>query len=756
MEIKNNEINSREFETTSFKEYLNIIRQNLTPILLISITGLLVSILYAYNAKDIFKSTTSLKISKPQGSILNSPLIPEFQDFGSDRFIANELEVLKSYTIKEKVANALIESFNVIGERDSFYLLLDFDKKVGDNKSIKIKSVSDLITTLESKVSIEQKRGLDIVEISVESPSAYEAALIANLYAESYKSFNLQINRAQLTTIKDFLFQQRNEKMNELARAEEILKSYQEQKGIVELPEQARALIQQLTDFQSQLNAKKIDLLIAEKNLKELKSQLEKQDPKIKDYLESFATEPYLKQLQENIAQLESQRDLAIANNQQSRNNVVVIEFEKRIKDLKEKLNQKINTYKAGIFASSPEEIKELSRRVLEAELTYQGLVAGVKELDQVVKSYEKNFNELPKRTIDLAKLERDRAAYEKLFQLVEEKYQEALINEQSAPGNVLIIDAARRATKPSKPNRNLIVLVGLVLGLGLGFGFAFMKNYFDNTVKTPEDIQRKNVNVLAWIPLIEGIDLKGNEFEFIVAKRPDSIPSEAFRALRTRIQFSRVEKDSIKTILITSSTPKEGKTTISVNLAGSFANAGKKTLILDCDLRKPRMHNVFKVKRYPGITDYFFGQESYENILRKSDVDNLYYITAGTIPPNPSELLSSHHMTDFLEKVKEEFDIIIIDSPPVIAVTDSEILSRLVDVSLLVVSANQTEKELMIKSTELLSHDHGSFVGVILNNFSYKAGYGSYYKYYYYYSRPTATGRTEKQLPTGNQENQV
>ncbi len=752
MEINNNNTNAREFETTSFKEYLNIIRQNLTPILLISVTGLLVSFLYAYNAKDIFKSVTTLKISKPQGSILNSPIIPEFQDFGSDRFIANELEVLKSYTIKEKVANALIENFNIVGERDSFFLLLDFDAKVGENKSTKIKSVADIVTTLESKVGIEQKRGLDIVEITVESPSAFEAALIANLYAEAYKLFNLQINRAQLTIIKEFLFQQRNEKLAELNRAEEILRNYQEQKGIVELPEQARALIQQLTDFESKLNATKIDLMIAEKNLKELKSEMEKQDPRINDYLESFAAEPYLKQLQENIAQLESQRDLAIANNQQSKNNSIVADFEKRIKELKEKLNQKINTYKAGIFASSPEEIKELSRKVLEAELTYQGLKSSVKEFESIVKNYEKNFNELPSRTIDLAKLERDRAAYEKLFQLVEEKYQEALINEQSAPGNVLIVDPARRAFKPSKPNRSLIVLVGLILGVGLGFGFAFMKNYFDNTVKTPEDIQRKNINVLAWIPLIEGIDLKGNEFEFIVAKRPDSIPSEAFRALRTRIQFSRVERDSIKTILITSSTPKEGKTTISVNLAGSFANAGKKTLLLDCDLRKPRMHNVFKVKRFPGITDYFFGQVGYDEIVRKSEVDNLYYITSGTIPPNPSELLSSHHMTDFLNKVKSEYDIIIIDSPPVIAVTDSEILSRLVDVSLMVVSANQTERDLMMKSTELLSHDHGSFVGVILNNFSYKAGYGSYYKYYYYYSRPSATGRSEKQLPSGNE----
>ncbi|MFH0735391.1 MAG: polysaccharide biosynthesis tyrosine autokinase [bacterium] len=750
--MDSNNINSRDFETNSLKDYINIIRLNLLPILLIAITGLVVSIVYAVNARDIYKSTTILKLAKPQGSILDSPLIPEFQDFGSDRFIANEIEVLKSYTIKEKVANALIEKFNTIGERDSFYLILDQSFKVAENKSIKIKSIEQIISFLELKVAIEQKRGLDIVEITVESPSPFEASLIANLYADAYKQLNLQINRAQLTSVKEFLSSQRNEKLNELSNAEEILKKFQEEKGIVELPAQASALIQQLTDFESKQNAAKIELIISERNLKSLKSEMEKQDPRLNDYLESFAAEPYLKNLQESIATLEAQRDLALANNQLSKNSAITVsDFDKRIKELKEKLNQKISVYKAGLFASSPVEIKELSKQILEEELKYQGLVSMVKQLDIIVKGYEKNFNELPKSTINYARLERERTAFEKLYQLVEEKYQEVLINEQSTPGNVLIIDVARRADEPSKPNRNLIVIVGLVLGIGLGLGFAFMKNYFDNTVKTPEDIQKKNINVLAWVPLIEGIDLKDNEFEFIVAKRPDSIPSEAFRALRTRIQFSKVEKDSIKTILITSSTPREGKTTISVNLSGSFANAGKRTLILDCDLRKPRMHNVFKVKRFPGMTDYFFGQATYEEILRKSEVTNLFYITAGTIPPNPSEILSSQLMLDFIEKIRKEFDIIVLDSPPVIAVTDSEILSRLVDVTLLVVSANQTEVELMTKATELLSHDHGSFVGVILNNFSYKSGYGSYYKYYYYYSRPAATNKPDKKLTSGN-----
>jgi capsular exopolysaccharide synthesis family protein len=254
---------------------------------------------------------------------------------------------------------------------------------------------------------------------------------------------------------------------------------------------------------------------------------------------------------------------------------------------------------------------------------------------------------------------------------------------------------------------------------------------------------------VLAWIPQIEGIGLNGNskEFEFIVAKKPDSIPAEAFRALRTRVQFSKFDKDAIRTLLVTSSAPQEGKTTVAVNLAGSFAQANKKTIIIDCDLRKPRIHSVFGANRYPGFTDYFFGQASYEEIIRPTEVNNLYYITAGTIPPNPSEILGSVQMEEFLVRLQEEYDFVVVDSPPVIAVTDSEILSRITDATMLVVSANTTEIDLMQKSVELLKHERNTFIGVLLNNFSYRSGYGSYYKYYYYYSRPANPNDSVRKL---------
>jgi capsular exopolysaccharide synthesis family protein len=735
--------NLREEETSSLKDYINLIRLHIIPILLISLTGLAVAIIYALNAIDYYKSTTAMKIHKPTGSILSSPLMPEFNDWGNDRFIANEIEILKSYRMREIVAKAFIDSFKTINEPDSFYIIYQSQFSLEDNSKQELKSVYQLISMLNG-VTIEQKRGLDIVEISIESPSPYEAALLANTYANNYEMLNLKYERQQLITVKAFLETQRNEKLNDLVQSEEDLKAFQEKGGVVAIGEQARALIDVLTDFQSQRDASQIELTISEKSLQQYKDELAKQNPTIAQYIESFATEPRLRTLQESIAELETRRDLAITNTTgANRRKELISDYESRINELKSTLDEQLSVYKASIFASTPEELKQLSLKVLEEEIKSKSLQSKYESLDNIVQRYEKRFNELPRQTIDFARYQRELTAYEKLYLLVEEKYQEALINEQSTPGNVMIIDEAIRPLTPSKPNRILIVLVGLVLGVGMGLGFAFVRNYFDNTIKTPEDIQNNNMNVLAWVPQIEATQ-DSKEFEFIVARKPDSIHSEAFRALRTRIQFSKLQDNQAKTILVTSSAPREGKTTVAVNVAGSFAQANKRTIVIDCDLRKPRMHNVFKIQRFPGFSDYFFGQASLEEIIHHTELPNLSFITAGTIPPNPSEILGSEQMKSFLEKLKQDYDQIIIDSPPIIAVTDSEILSRLVDATILVVAANQTEIELMRKSTELLTHEENTLIGVVLNKFSYKSGYGSYYKYYYYYSQHGGNGATK------------
>ena len=221
-ENKNEDI----IETNSLKDYINLVRNNLVPILIIIVASLIISIVYAVNARNIYKSIVALKVAKPQGNILNSPIIPEFQDFGSDRFIANEIEILKTFNTRERVAEALVDSFKNIGVKDSFYLLLD-------QESAKLLSVNDIAEGLSHAVSIDQKRGLDIIEVVVESPSPYEAALVANCYANEYKNLNLEVNRNQLTLVKDFLLDQREEMQKQLSGAEETLRKFQKKEVLL-------------------------------------------------------------------------------------------------------------------------------------------------------------------------------------------------------------------------------------------------------------------------------------------------------------------------------------------------------------------------------------------------------------------------------------------------------------------------------------------------------------------------------------------
>ncbi len=735
--MQNNNFNDYDIENSNqntFKDYILLIRNNLKSVIIIISISFAIALIYAITAKNIYKAQTELKVSKPGGNILQSPLVPEFSDFGSDRFIANEIEILKSYNLRERVAKALIDSFDNSRNKEKFSLIYQQKFSGPTNKLLSIPQIAAL---LKNTVSIEQKRGLDIVDISAESPSPTEAALIANIYAKQYRYFNLEINRDQLTFVKNFLDKQRKEKRQELNDAEEILRSYQERGGIIALDQQAQTLIQQLSQFEAQKSATKIELMASDEVLRQYKEELKKQDPRLAEYLESATSETYIKALQDEISQLQINKDLALAKVEPGIDiTAKVKEYDKKIRDLKHKLDEKVKVLKAGILASSPEEVKALSQKIIEEEIKNGSLRTSLTGLAEVVKKYEEKFNKLPKTSLDLARFQRNRESLEKLYTLVEERFQEAVINEQSQPGNVLIIDDARVPNAPAKPNRVLIVIVGFILGTGLAFGYVFVKNYFDNTIKTPEDIEKKNVNVLAWIPRIDNMETNvSNKFDFIVANKPDSIPAEAFRSLRTRVQFSRPDKESLKIILITSSTPQEGKTTVAINLAGSFALSNKKTLIVDCDLRRPRLHQILERNKQPGLIDHLVGEFELDQIIYPTKIEGLSIITSGTIPPNPSEMLDSKQMEKFLAEVRNKFDYVILDTPPIVAVTDAEILAKKVDGTIIVVSADTTENDVFERAIQLIKHDNSVLIGSVLNNFNDKPGYGSYYKYHYYYA---------------------
>lgn len=726
---------SNQLPINNIKEYLTIIRNNIVPILLIFITSVVVTIVYVTNAIDIFKTITTLKITKPQGSILSSSLIPEAESFQNDRFISNEIEILKSNSIREKVSTTVIDSFNVINDRKKFYYLLGEKNDVKDS----IISYKKLTTLLNKIVSINQKRGLDIVEIEVESPSSFEAMIIANIYANVYQKISLDFSRRELTTIREFLALEKDKRFNDLTTSEGAIQDYQQRGGILFLDEQSKKIVDELSNYQADRNAAEVMLQASQKASNEIRDELSNVDKSLLDYLSGELSQSYFEELQKKIVELEVQRDVEISILTDERlKDKISKEFQRKIDPLKKTLDDKITVIKTGILANTPQEKSLITQRLFESELDVIKNRAKLAPLNKVISKIEALFNKLPAQSIELARLERNRKSFEKLYLTLEEKYQEALVNERAKLGNVIIIDKAQLADKPSKPNRQLIVTAGAILGLALGVGFAFLRNYLDRSVKTPEEIEGKGVSVLSWIPSIEELkDLGSSQLEFIVANKPNATASESFKALRTRVYYAKIESQ-LKTILVTSSLPSEGKTTVALNLAGSFALADKKVLLIDCDLRKPRIHAIFQAERYPGLSDYLFSNVSSEDIIRKTKLENMDFISSGTIPPNPSELLGSKQMVDFLHHFESIYDIIVLDSPPYISVTDAEILSRISDGTILVCRANKTPMDAFLRAHDrIVENENHKFLGSVLNNFSVKSAYGYYYNYYYYYSKP-------------------
>lgn len=218
-----------------------------------------------------------------------------------------------------------------------------------------------------------------------------------------------------------------------------------------------------------------------------------------------------------------------------------------------------------------------------------------------------------------------------------------------------------------------------------------------------------------------------------VVHSDPKSPVAEAYRVLRTNIQFAGVDKP-IKIIAVTSAGPEEGKTTTIANLAITFAQSGSKVLLVDGDLRKPKVHKTFGLANNTGMTTVLAHHTDYKTCIAASRVENLNVLTSGPIPPNPSELLSSNAMKSFMEQLRNDFDIILVDSPPVGVVTDAAILSTIVDGTILVVSSGQVEIEAAQHAKQLLDKVNANILGVVLNRVA-KDGKNSYYRNYYYYS---------------------
>ena len=294
---------------------------------------------------------------------------------------------------------------------------------------------------------------------------------------------------------------------------------------------------------------------------------------------------------------------------------------------------------------------------------------------------------------------------------------------------NVSIIDTAEVPTEPSNINTIKNVVIVSLIGFVVSSGIVFIIFYFDDIIRDTETLEKES-----GLPILSKIFKDNSNIELIVNEKPNAAASEGIRNLRTSLQFSSVD-EKLKTILVTSSVPSDGKSFISANLAVSFAQAGKRTLLIDCDLRKGRQHKIFNISGNEGLSNLLIEDvKNCSNYIFKTKVNNLFLMPRGTFPPNPSELLNSKKNRLLIETLQKHFEIIILDGAPVSGLSDSLILSSLVDKTILVSSINHTPKTELSNARKALAGVSANIAGVVANRVvAKKGGSGSYYYYYGY-----------------------
>ncbi len=383
-------------------------------------------------------------------------------------------------------------------------------------------------------------------------------------------------------------------------------------------------------------------------------------------------------------------------------------------------------------------------RSALEADLaTKRREESGLQRLHSRATTRALDLNALG---LEYRRLERAKENTERLYSVVLERTKESDITRFMRFNNIRVLDEAKAGSGPVYPRTPVNVAFGIVVGLAAGFLLALGRSYFDRTFRNPNEVEETlQTPILAVLPVTvstgrgekkpKGRRRPGLSNELLVHEKPSSNIAEAARALRTNLTLSAPDKP-LRKLLITSGGPFEGKTTVACWIATTLAQTGKSVLLMDCDLRKPRMHKVFERTNEAGLTAMLMEPELLDKVDLKTQVPNLSLLVAGPSVPNPAELLHSERFAKFLSHLESRYDCIVIDSPPVAAVTDATILSTLVDGTLLVVRAHATYRELAKQAMRMLRDVSPTTLGVVLNATDLgRGGYGNYRYHYYYYS---------------------
>ena len=739
-------------EELSFKEIYFLILKHRNIFISSIILCFLITLIYVLTVNPTYESNGSIIIEDPKNDVSN------IFDVGlgkTKNFIENETEILKSRTTSEEVIRQIYNSGN------EFYIL---QNKISKNSFIKKifnteYYIEDMILTdsllsefsdyLRNSMRVENARDTDVLKIYIQSKNPEEAATLVNTVINVYKQRDLNWATGEMQHLKQFLNEQLNLKEVELSNIEEKLKDFQQNEKVFSIDDNYTLLLSELRQLESKYYNFEAEINILQSRKKYMYNKLSEDEKGLAKSLAN-AINSRLNAIRGEIASKEA--ELITTVNQYGDSHTQVKSIKNKISKLKSNLKDETNDFiNNGISVSDPLLYRqEVMDSLIKVESIIPNLESKKIEYKKLIDEYEGQLSNLPEKVLEFTRLERVRNIQSETYSFMRQKLEEARINEASKIGKIRIVDHAVADYIPIKPNKKLFILLSLILGSVLGIAIIGIIEFFDNTIKSIEQIERRGYSLLAVIPSIgskttkrktkkyiaQNKNLEKIERRLITHEDPKSPISEAYRGLRTSLMYTK-SNENCRVILVSSAGPGEGKTTTIANLAITYANLGKKTVLIDSDLRKPVVHNIFNVDKSPGLTSYLSENEKDEKkLINKTNVNNLDVITSGIIPPNPSELLDSPLLDNLLNKLKKNYDVILFDTPPLIAVTDAFVLMKYITQFILVVRAGVTERVALDRVMTNVRQSGFKESGVVLNaleeSHSYGAGY--YYNYYQYY----------------------
>ncbi len=688
-----------------------------------------------------------------------------FAGFGGDREgrgLANEIGKLQySGDLMERVIQRIEETADAMEEdaaRQYFPVLYEDGER---------RSAADVAVAVRERMRFSGMGEQSIISITAWSPVPEEASRLANIYMEEYQVYARETSRAGAAAAREFLEEQVERRGERLDEIDDQLVRFQLDQDFATRGATGERVVQEFGRLRERMETLQAEKVQQEFQLERLQDELRSIEPdmdsRIADDIETERLRTEMNELSRQIAELEQQAEEYYMNDPSLRGNEQEVDelatIVRRADRLKERRDEKISELAektvGSRFAGGQEGqlgyAAQLRTRIIEVEGSVMGLNAQIETVENRLAETQPDVQGVPRQQIEFEQLQRERNIVAEQHSNYLSRLHDTMMSEQADLGYVELVQQARVPAVPVRPDMQQNVILGVLLGLGFGVGLAFLWRASAGRIEKPEDLQTHGYSVIGVVQSMkreirssfggsDTVEVDGHRVSthLMTLLNPWSPIAENYRLIRTNIQSANGEVP--RTMLVTSPEMGDGKTVTASNLAVALARNGLRTLLIDADLRRPNTHTLLGLPLSPGVGERLHGTP--ENLTDFSGletvVENLHVLTAGTNENPPAELVGTKAMKELIAAARQEFDAVIIDSPPVLAVTDSVVLARQVDATFVVVSADRTEVQALNVTRDTLEAVGCTVGGVVLNRFDEgKVGYA--YGYGYGYGRTKA-----------------